>query len=180
MAGIFVREKRKLTGRRIRIFSKRIFCFRQLKINKNMNIGPRWLSSAAMYLSAEYLAAHLQDKPPDKQRVARVTVAGATGDAVCLRAFHGVVDRRLPNPLLRTLAEQTLYAPWSTAGYLTVVRTNTQWTWDDFWMLYQRDMAFWGCTSFLGYRYVPRTSRFLYISTASAVFNTWRAMLCSS
>lgn len=137
----------------------------------------RWLASAGMYTIGEVTGARLQNHPPDPERVARVTVLGATGDAVCLRAFHGVVERRLPSPLFRTMCEQVCYAPLSTAGYLTVARGDWTWTRGEFVDIFQRDMAFWGCTSYVGYRFVPLGHRYLYISAASVVFNMWRASL---
>ena len=80
----------------------------------------RWGASALIYTVGEIAGAALQQTPPDPHRVGRVAAVGAVGDAVCLRAFHAVVDRRLPNPVLRVACEQLCYAPFSTAGYLTV------------------------------------------------------------
>ena len=98
----------------------------------------------------------------------RATVAtfGATADAVVLRAFHTVVETRLPSPVFRMMAEQIMYAPFSNTAYLTMAR-RFEWTFDDFVHLYSRDCGFWSVASYLGYRYVPLRVRYLYVSGAT-------------
>ena len=45
-----------------------------------------------MYVAGEIVGAHLSGEAPEPRRVVTVTALGATGDAVCLRAFHAVMD----------------------------------------------------------------------------------------
>lgn len=131
-----------------------------------------------MYVAGEIVGAHLSGEAPEPRRVVTVTALGATGDAVCLRAFHAVMDRRVPVAALRVVCEQVAYAPLSTGAYLSVVRGGwSSWDWDEFRTLYLRDMMFWSGTSYAGYRLVPLTHRYLFISAASLVWNTWRSAL---
>ena len=104
-------------------------------------------------------------------------MTGATGDAVFLRAFHRTVERRLPSPFLRMVAEQALYSPPSNAAYLTVARGGLDWTAQDWWRVYRNDCAFWPFASFVGYRFVPFSIRYLYVSFASLVWGAWRSAL---
>ena len=135
----------------------------------------RWASSASVYLFGESIGSRLDDRDIDPKRVASVVSLGATADALCLRAFHVAVESRLPSPIFRTLAEQVMYAPCSNSGYLWV--TRGRWTWHDFQELYARDCTFWSIASYAGYKWVPLRVRYLYVSGASLVWNTWRSSL---
>ena len=139
----------------------------------------RWLSSAGVYVLGESTGAWMDNRSPTLDRVATVATFGATADAVVLRAFHTVVETRLPSPVFRMMAEQIMYAPFSNTAYLTMAR-RFEWTFDDFVHLYSRDCGFWSVASYLGYRYVPLRVRYLYVSGATLCWNTWRSSLVSS
>lgn len=136
----------------------------------------RWSLSLTMYVAGELVADRVARRPTDPARVARIATVGATGDALLLRGFHGVVDRRLPNPLLRTVAEQLLFAPCADAGYLTLRHGSwSRWSWDEFRDVYVRDLAFWPVVSYCGYRFVPLQRRFLWVTGATLVWNSLRS-----
>jgi len=137
----------------------------------------RWVASASVYVVAEMLGAHIEGRQPTKERVVPVAMMGATGDALCLRSFHYAVERCLPHPILRTLAEQALYAPVSNTAYLTLAKRGLDWDFQDFKSLYLRDCAFWSVASYAGYSLVPFHVRYLYVSGASLLWSTWRSTL---
>lgn len=139
----------------------------------------RWAASASVYVVAELLGARLESREPTKERVLSVAALGATGDALCLRGFHYAVDRCLPHPILRTLAEQALYAPVSNSSYLTIANRGLHWDFEDFKRLYVRDCAFWSVASYVGYSFVPFQVRYLYVSGSSLFWSTWRSSLVS-
>ena len=137
----------------------------------------RWAASASVYVTAELLGAYLENRTPTKERIVPVATMGATGDALCLRGFHYAADRLLPHPLLRTAAEQAMYAPLSNSCYLSLAKGGLDWTFDDFKRLYVRDAAFWTFASYAGYAWVPFHVRYLYVSGASMIWSTWRSTL---
>ena len=112
----------------------------------------------------------------DVRRCIQTITIGAFADVFLLRRFHFMVERKLPFPFMRTLAEQLLYSPLSNAGYLTIAR-GISWTFDDWTRVYLRDWSFWPVASYIGYRFVPVGSRYLYVSFATLVWNSWRATL---
>ena len=137
----------------------------------------RWAASASVYVAAELLGARIENRTPTKERIVPVAMMGATGDALCLRGFHFAVDKYLPHPLLRTAAEQVMYAPFSNSCYLTLAKGHLDWTFDDFKQLYVRDAAFWTIASYTGYACVPFHIRYLYVSGASLLWSTWRSSI---
>ena len=137
----------------------------------------RWVASAAMYVVGETAGAYMDERSPEPLRLLSVAATGATADSVVLRAFHFAVEKRLPTPLLRTLAEQALYAPMSNAGYLTLAHGGWHWTRQEYAQLYLRDCSFWTGVSFIGYKFVPLHIRYLYVSGATLVWNSWRSSL---
>lgn len=145
-----------------------------LRTHQRDKMWRRWCTCASVYLVGENIGAWLRDEPVDPTRVTRTTLVGATTDAFVLRSFHRVVDRRLPSPFLRMLAEQSMYAPLSNMGYLTLVH-GRQWEWDEWRRVYARDCLFWPVASYIGYRYVPFPQRYLYVSFATLVWTTGRS-----
>lgn len=140
-----------------------------------MHWGLRFGLSASMYAGGEVAADWWSHRRSDGRRVARVAVAGATGDALLLSQFHRVVDRRLPSPLARVIGEQLLYAPAADAAYLTLRHGSVgRWTWDEFRDVYAHDLAFWPAASWVGYRFVPLERRFLWVTACSLAWNTIR------
>jgi hypothetical protein len=135
----------------------------------------RWVACASIYGSGEVLCNYLTKREHDAERTSRVVIWGATVDSVFLRGFHHLVERRLPNPVLRVACEQLCYSPLSNAAYLTNVKQGFSWSIDDWVRLYSRDCLFWPGVSYMGYRLVPLRVRFLYISTASLAWNVWRS-----
>lgn len=105
---------------------------------------------------------------------------GATGDAILLRGFHGIVEQRVPSPFLRMLTEQLVYSPLSNGAYLTVARGGMDWTFKDWWRVYRNDCAFWPVASYVGYRFVPFQVRYMYVSGCSLLWGTWRSALVSN
>ena len=140
----------------------------------------RWFTSASIYLVGETVANWACDRPSDHGRTLRATAMGATGDAILLRGFQGIVERRVPNPLLRTMAEQLVYSPLSNGAYLTVARGGMGWTLKDWWRVYRNDCAFWPMASYIGYRFVPFHVRYLYVSGCSLLWGTWRSTIVSN
>ena len=139
----------------------------------------RWCTCASVYLVGETAGAWLRDEALDPPRVARTTFVGATADALLLRSFHRAVDRRLPSPFRRMLAEQCLYSPLSNMGYLTLVH-GMKWEWEEWRRVYARDCLFWPVASYIGYRYVPFPTRYLYVSMATLVWTTGRSAIVKS
>lgn len=133
--------------------------------------------SACMYAVGETVGHFARDEDSiDIWRCIQAISIGAFADVFLLRRFHFLVEKKLPRPILRTIAEQLIYSPFSNAGYLTIARGVT-WTFDDWTRIYMRDLSFWPVASFIGYRFVPVRSRYLYVSFASLVWNSWRSSL---
>ena len=101
---------------------------------------------------------------------------GACADVFCLRQFHFFVETNLSSPVKRMLAEQLVYSPLSNAGYLYLAK-GSEWSLDEWAKVYMRDWSFWPLASYVGYRFVPVHSRYLYISFATLAWNSWRSML---
>lgn len=135
----------------------------------------RWLACAGIYSGGELICNYITQRPRDYDRTLRIVAWGSTADSIFLRRFHHIVERRLPNPLLRMACEQLCYSPVSNASYLTIVKQGFSWTFDDWAHVYTHDCTFWPLVSFIGYRLVPLPARFLYVSTASLVWNVWRS-----
>ena len=136
----------------------------------------RWAASASVYTLGECISCCLVDRPLDPVRVAKVAGFGGLGDSLAMRTFHRTVDRRIPSPFVRMLTEQCLYAPVSNAAYLTAVK-SWEWTAKDWWDIYSTDCTFWPAVSFLGYKYVCLERRYVYVSVATVVWNTWRSTI---
>ncbi len=134
-----------------------------------------WLACASIYGCGEIICNYTTHRSHDPNRTVRIVAWGATADSIFLRRFHHIVERRLPNPLLRMACEQMCYSPVSNASYLTIARQGLSWTFDDWARIYTRDCVFWPIVSYMGYRLVPLRARFLYVSTASLVWNVWRS-----
>ncbi len=135
----------------------------------------KWCTSASVYALGEAIGAHIRKEPVDAHRLGRTVVSGATADTVFLRFFHKMVDKKLPAPLLRVVAEQAIYAPCSNAAYLTLAKGSFSWEYKDWETLYVRDCTFWPFVSYIGYRFVPLRTRWLYVSFATLGWNTWRS-----
>ena len=135
----------------------------------------RWLACASIYAGGEYICATITDRACDEKRTARVICYGATADSIVLRRFHHIVERRIPHPFFRMVCEQLCYSPLSNATYMTVATGGFSWTAHDWARIYATDCCFWPMVSFMGYRFVPVRSRFLYVSAASLVWNVWRS-----
>ena len=137
----------------------------------------RWCTSAFLYGSGEILCDKISKRDPDTARTTRTVVFGATGDAICLRAFHKVVDTHIKFPFVRMLSEQLLYSPFSNMSYLTIVKQGFDWNLSEFVTVYKNDCMYWPFVSYIGYKFVPFHIRYAYVSTASLVWNTWRSGL---
>ena len=138
----------------------------------------RWGLSFSIYGTAEILGAYVDpsDRVANTQRAITTAGLGAFADAFILRTFHMAIDRRIPSPVIRTICEQATVAPMYNMGYLTIVR-RTEWNVQDFWQLYRRDCLFWPFASYLGYRFISANHRYLYVSSASLFWSTYRASL---
>lgn len=135
----------------------------------------RWLACAGIYASGEYICGKIKARNHSAERTARVVCYGATTDSIFLRRFHYIVERRIPNPLLRMACEQLLYSPVSNMSYLTVATGGFSWSFQDWARIYSADCMFWPFISFVGYRFIPVRVRFLYVSAASLAWNVWRS-----
>lgn len=136
----------------------------------------QWCLSAIMYGGGEVCSSILFSNSLSCDRLGKSILFGATTDALFLRHFHKIVDKKIPSPLFRMICDQTICAPLYNTGYLTLVK-GFSWKFDDFLQVYKRDIMFWPCVSFLGYRYIPTRQRYLYVSAMTMVWNTWRASL---
>ena len=136
----------------------------------------RWLSSASIYGISETMSVYLTETEPVYINIAKTIIGGATADSMFMRYFHINIDNKIQSPLKRMLIEQVTCAPLYDAGYLTL-NNGLSWNFNDWWNIYQKDCMFWPGASYIGYRFVPTYKRYLYVSSASLFWSTWRASI---